>query len=169
MTGRRALYRLQVGRTLDEWDLFVSDASVAVECLRRTFTSTGDVAAMLLRKGMQFYSGKKLEPGVIQAPTVTTQVHDLGWKPTGYKPDLGDLVVWESKCRLFMKGPRAAAAFKQGMLYWRLARHFCVRLQRYHKYYDRQFFFSILGGTMHLQTTNWIYSLAKYRVYTGMS
>ncbi len=164
----KVLYRLQVARSADGWDLFVPDASVTVECLRRTFNSTDDVAAMLLRKGMQFYSGKKLEPGVIQVPTVTVQVHDLGWKPTGYKPDLGDLVVWESKCRLSMKGPRAAAAFKQGMLYWRLARHFCDDFDDIKSNMIGKFFFYTWRDDA-LTDNELDLFIGKYRVYTGMS
>ncbi len=67
-----------------------------------------------------------------------------------------------------MKGPRAAAAFKQGMLYWRLARHFCDDFDDIKSNMIGKFFFYTWRDDA-LTDNELDLFIGKYRVYTGMS
>ncbi len=60
------LFLLEVGRQSEDWSLYVNDASVAVECLRRQFISTRDIAMLFLRRGTPFAVAFEVtDPGFI--------------------------------------------------------------------------------------------------------
>ncbi len=106
-----------------DWDLFVRDESTVVECLRRKFTSTKEMARALARQGSEFVTGfrgsRRLTP---DGPLV--HIPPMGWRLPHYKPDLGDFAVYKIKVSLFLRQPRGRAAWKLGGLLWRLAQYF---------------------------------------------
>ncbi len=107
----------------NDWDLFVRDASTAVECLRRQFTCTKDIARTLLRQGSEFITAargfRKVSSG---GPVV--DIPPMGWRNVDYKPDLGDFAAYKASVSLFLRQPQGRAAWKFGGLLWRIAQYF---------------------------------------------
>lgn len=133
------LFKLQVARVSQEdveageveddedWDLFVRDPSTAVECLRRQFVSTKDIARTLATQGSEFFTGAVVERRNVNLEDSTAnsrKVLSLGWREVNYKPDLGDFAVYKAKVCLFLRQPRSRAAWKFGGLVWRIAQYF---------------------------------------------
>lgn len=114
------------------WFLAVTDATTALECLRRRdVTDTESMCEMLVKKGARFNTVTANTPSnvkellVEKATTTDDNADGLGWRPKGYKPDGLDYLVYENKVRDFlMDSSRARAALMTGGIVWRLAMEF---------------------------------------------
>ncbi|KLO04638.1 hypothetical protein SCHPADRAFT_947558 [Schizopora paradoxa] len=108
------LYRLQAGDKEEDWTLYVEDASVALECLRRRFVSTRDIVAHFLSRGTPFMRAFQSLPS--HSPFVCSE-------PTPF-PDFctpNTFAAWEKGARAFMQRQNSFLLLSSGGLLWRLA------------------------------------------------
>ncbi len=112
-------FRLQAGQIHEDWFLYVSDPSIAAECLRRHFVSTRDIVALFLRRGTPFVLGYEGDrPIPVPQPTRLAMI-----MPHDFAGDLTLFVEWETKARNFMQGPKSHLVWRLGGVYWRIALH----------------------------------------------
>ncbi len=112
-------FRLRAGQIHEDWFLYVSDPSVAVECLRRSFVSTRDIVALFLQRGTPFvlgYEGDRPIPAPQPTSLAMIMPHDFTGDPALF-------IEWESKARNFMHGPKSHLVWRLGGVYWRIALH----------------------------------------------
>lgn len=111
-----SFYRLHVGQQLDKWDLYVLDPTVAVECLRREFRTTRDIAIFCLRRGTPFtLAFEGFRPNVSQLSSAVET------RPPDFTPTQAHFTEWENAAREFMQTPRSRLVWKVGGFLWRLA------------------------------------------------
>lgn len=113
----QVLYRLQAGQKQEDWLLYVEDASVAVECLRRRFTSTRDIVTHFLFKGTPFVRAFQASP----PSNLTLEPRLINSKPLNPSSPSKAFAAWEKEARDFMQSPRSRLVWCSGGILWRLA------------------------------------------------
>lgn len=111
------LYRLHAGQERSNWTLYVRDAMVAIECLRRGFVTTRDIVVFFLRRGTPFTMG--FESVGLNAHPRTIRLASA--RTADFAPTPEIFIEWENATRAFMRTSRSRLVWKLGGLYWRLA------------------------------------------------
>ncbi len=98
------------------WILCVQDATVVLECLRREFNTTRDIAIFFLRRGTPFtLAFEGIRPNVLLLISVKQT------RPSDFIPMSAHFLEWENTAREFMQTPRSHLVWKVGGFFWRLA------------------------------------------------
>jgi hypothetical protein len=124
-SGDRLVYEIVhvAADTVTPWQLFVDDASTALECVRRKAgPSLRDVAKTLLKSGVPLGTWvHRSETVPSPQPGPEPSHFGLGWRPADHKFTSLDYASYEALRDEFLRQPHARAALLMGGIVWRIA------------------------------------------------
>ncbi len=101
--NKEHIYRLRAGQQPEVWILCVQDPTVVLECLRREFNTTRDIAIFFLRRGTPFtLAFEGIHPNVPPLSPIKQT------RPSDFIPTSAHFLEWENTAREFMQTPRVS-------------------------------------------------------------